>query len=262
MPGDALSPRLLLAVCCLLVATGAAPARSEPATTASRTQEAPRDSALLRFLNNLSTSTDRFFGMSAAPTDTAGLDSSLAYNLANTSPRARSWRQAVNFRARPDFFFNRADGPVWGAAAAIGRSRGKHGELQGDLSYAAGSEDWLGRGRYAKIIGSREPYWLIRVVAGRETESMDRERTSFRLASVRALLIGSDSRNYYRREGYELTWRRETSEWRAGMSYRDMLESPLVTTTTWNLTNSEPSTVENLQAARGRAREIEVGGAC
>jgi hypothetical protein len=54
---------------------------------ASRAQEqTPSDSSLHRFLDTLADSTDRYFGLIAAPTDTAGLDSALAAGL------ERPWR--------------------------------------------------------------------------------------------------------------------------------------------------------------------------
>jgi hypothetical protein len=52
---------------------------------------------------------------------------------------------------------------------------------------------------------------------------------------------------------------RETASLRLGLGWRDELESPLVTTTTWNLLRREPAVVDNLPAMYGRARELQLG---
>ena len=64
---------------------------------------------------------------------------------------------------------------------------------------------------------------------------MDRDRTERILAALRAFLIGKDRKHYLRRDGYEVLLDRESRTLRVGVGYRDMLESPMVTTTTWNL---------------------------
>ena len=59
-------------------------------------------------------------------------------------------------------------------------------------------------------------------------------------------------------DGVETRLAREGAAHRLGLRYRDMLETPRATTATWNLAGKTPEIVDNLQAARGRARELEV----
>jgi hypothetical protein len=73
---------------------------------------------------------------------------------------------------------------------------------------------------------------------------------------VRAILSGSDTKRYYRRDGWNVRVGRETPIWRASVTFRDELESPLPTTATWNLMDATPEVTDNLPAAFGRVHEL------
>ncbi len=210
------------------------------------------DSSLHRFLGSLADSTDRYFGLVAAPPDTTGLDSALAVRLAGPWPGPRT---RTRFSYRPDLAFNRVDGNRWGASAALG-SRGERWRVEGDLGYAAGSDRWLGGGRLLTGIRRRGTFWRLQLRGGRHTASMDRDHDEGALATVRALARGSDRQHYLRRDGFRVTISGDAPGWHAGIEYRDWLESPLVVTTRWNLARQPLDAPTNLAATLGRTREL------
>lgn len=226
------------------LAFAAAPARAE---------DAPADTSLQRFLGGLSDSTDAYFGMSAARPDTTGLDSALAYRLAHSEPRPKI---SLMPELYPWLGFNRVDGGVMGGGLALGR-RSRLGRLSGRAAWANGPDLVLGEGVYEKTLPGDESSWSLRLGAGRMTHGMDRDFGELRLAQVRALLSGSDTKRYLRRDGFRAQLGRETPIWRAAVEYRDELESPLPVVATWNLLDATLEVVDNLPAARGRARELE-----
>jgi len=230
------------------------PARPPHALAAGpRTEPAPPDTALDRFLGAMSDSTARFFGATAAHTDTAGLDSALSYGLAH--PRAQGQRGRFALSFRPDAGFSRVDGPVYGGAAAIGRPS-KLGQLEGLIEWASGPNDVLGGATYRKSWGSDEAGWSLKLYGGRRTDGMDRDSNDILLAMLRSFISGTDYKHYLRRDGFEGSLARETQTWRAQVGYRDMLERRIATSATWNLAKAEPVLIENLPATRGRAREF------
>lgn len=221
-------------------------------------QEAPADSSLHQFLQGLSDSTDRYFGLIAAPLDTAGLDSALVVGL------ERPWRDVragSHFSRGPVYAFNRVDGTLWGASVALS-SRGERWRVGGDLGNAAGSDRWLGGGEARVRLLRGETSWRLRVRGGRRTVSMDRDYEEVRLATIRALVWGSDRQHYLRRDGFGVAVTGEGPGWHAGVEYRDMLESPLAVTTRWNLTDHVIALPTNLAAAFGHTHELtlEAGG--
>jgi hypothetical protein len=218
----------------------------------ARAEEAPPDSELVRFMGGLSDSTNQYFGLAAQPADTAGLDSALVYNLDHPSAQPK-----VSLRPEfaPSFQFNRVDGPVYGGSVSIGR-RSRMGVLTGRLGYAAGPNDWLGAGEYEKSFREHGALWLFSARAGRATQVHDRDFGEPRLGSIRALLNGADTRNFLRRDGFATSLQRETSRWRGILSYRDVSETPMATTATWNLFNKPPVVVDNVQATRGHNHEL------
>ncbi len=227
------------------------------AASVSRAAEAAPDT-LENFFRTLSDSTDAYFGVAAAAPDTAGQDSALAYQLAH--PHAKE-----KLRLKPslsgDLGFNRVDGPRYGGGLSVGRAR-QLGNLDGSLHYAAGPNDWLGGGTYTKTLRiDDESYWALRVLAGRYTEGMDRDFADVRLAMLRAFVSGNDRKQYLRRDGFQAALEREAATWRAIAAFRDMLESPLATTTTWNLANATPKVIDNLPARLGRTHEFDLEGA-
>ncbi len=219
-------------------------------------EPAPSDSSLHRFLDTMADSTDRYFGLIAAPLDTAGLDSALAAGL------DRPWfgpRRPSRLALRPLYAFNRVDGTLWGGSVGL-RSPRAGWRVGADLGYAAGSDVWLGGGDLTLSTRRRETTWALRLAGGRRTESMNRDVGERRLSSVRALLSGSDRQNYLRRDGFTIAIGGNGLGWRAGLEYRDRLESPLVVTTRWNLARRPLENGDNLRAAFGRAREVAFAG--
>jgi hypothetical protein len=239
-----------------LVALGLALAVGAPAAAppAARAQEAPADSSLHQFLEGLSDSTERDFGLAAAPLDTTGLDSALVVGLANPwlAPRTRT-----RLSYRPAYAFNRVDGTLWGATAALG-NLGEGWRLNGDLGYAAGSDRWLGGGEVSAGLRRHGIFWRLSVRGGRRTAVMDRDQEERRLATIRALVWGSDRQHYLRRDGIEVALSGDGEAWHAGLGYRDALESPLGVTTRWNLARDPLDEPGNLPAAFGRARELSL----
>lgn len=213
------------------------------------------DSGVTEFLKQLSDSTDRYFGRAAAPLDTAGLDSALIFALAN--PEFENSRRPIHFSAYPTFSFNRVDGPTYGAAGAMGNIR-RWGELFGAAAYAVGPNDWQGGGGYRGAFRLDRALWTVRLYGGINTVSMGRERSEKHLTTARALVAGADRRNYLHEEGVQFRLDRETDNFRVGVGYHNMLESPLSTTTTWNLTGRDISVLGNLAAVPGRIADVEL----
>jgi len=237
-----------LALAAVLLALGAGVARAELA---------PPDSALDRFLCGLSDSTDAYFGLSAGRADTAGFDSALVYGLAHPGAGERvSWRPSIG----PDLGFNRVDGPRYGAVAAIGRAS-RRGRLEGRLGWASGPGDLLGGGTLLRSMARGGATWSLRLHAGRFTQSMNRDFGGLRLAMLDAFVTGKDYVHYLRRDGFEASLARETATWRAAAGFRDMLETPISTHATWNLSKAEPVLRDNLPAWRGRNLELTLEAA-
>jgi len=236
----------------LALALGAAWAR--PAAAA---EPAPPDTALRQYLGGLRDSTDAYFGRAAAPLDTAGLDSALAWGLLH--PDAPQRRQTT-LTLVPTFRYNRADGPVYGGTLGIGRAEGA-GRITGRMSWAVGPRDLLGGAAWDKRLTRGPAEWRLGVSGGRRTQIIDRERSDKTWAAIRALTTGSDSRHYMREDGFATHLERETPVWRVKVGYADELQSPLETTTTWSLTGNRADPEFNLAARFGRMREItyEVG---
>ena len=224
-------------------------ALSVPASAGAIAADA--DSTLDGFLDQLADSTSQYFGASAAPLDTAGLDSSLAYGLAH--PRARRARLRPAFY--PDFMFNRVDGPVYLLGMKLGSESA--GELRAEAGYASGPNDVLWQVRGARNFSGLGGRWRMTAGGGLATASMDRERTGARLTSARAFLFGQDNNHYLRRQGFDIGLQREASFAQLGVRYRDMDEAPIATSAGWNVFHRPLSTYDNLAAFPGHAREFE-----
>jgi hypothetical protein len=260
-----MTPRAAIAVALLALGAGlpcatvARPAAAAPATRSAdagpRAETAPSDSVLDRFLGAMSDSTATYFGVTAMRPDTAGLDSALTYGLAH--PRAYERRGAFSFDYHPDLGFSRVDGPVYGAGASVGRAFA-YGKLDGLVQWASGPNDVLGGATFRRSVGTFDAAWSLQLYAGRRTDGMERDTDDIQLAMLRAFFSGTDYKHYLRRDGFEGSIARETETWRARAGYRDMLETPIATSATWNLTNAEPVVIGNLPAARGRNREFSL----
>ena len=232
---------------------------------------APADTALGGFLRGLADSTNVYFGPSSAPVDTVGLDSTLAFRLANPDPTGDMRHARPSWS--PWFTFNRADAALYGAVLTLGRAE-RRGSISGRLGYAAGPNDWMGGGSYRKRWVSRqegraaelrrrrrgENAWTLEVSGGRFTNILDPDRTQSWQRVLRALVNGSDRHHYFRRDGYLLRLERESARSRFALVFRDQLESPMVTTDTWNLLHQTPEVVINQPATFGRAREVQFEG--
>ena len=242
------APRAVAAAALLLAAALAAGAARAQAPAA-------RDSALDGFLGRLSDSTDGYFGLSAAPTDTAGLDTVLTDTA--TRPRHR-----LRAGLRPGYDFSRVDGNVWGLTLTLRDERDDPdrtgaGRLSGRLARAVGSRTTLGGVRYTNRLWlARRPFDLD-LWGGRRTARLDRDDDERALDFLRALLTGNDASQYLREEGLDGTLDHTRGPWRARVGWHDVLQSPLATTVTWNVFDEPLISPGNLAAARGRAREAD-----
>jgi hypothetical protein len=218
---------------------------------------APPDTSLQRVLGQLSDSTDRYFGSTAAPVDTAGLDTILSDRTSDEP--VRGFTPFI----QPVFAFNRVDGSTPGLSFGVEgprrrRARIGAGRLGVKLAWAAGPDDLLGAAEYLNRLRLGTALYELRLFGGRFTSSMNRDHAQHLLSTARALVNGSDYTQYVRRDGWETSVTRDEATWRASLGWRDMLESPLPVTATWNLLHREPAVPTNLPAAFGRAREIEL----
>ena len=230
--------------------------------TPGAAQEAAAPDSLGDFLKSLSDSTDLYFGPSSAPVDTAGLDTALTRALARPwlKNRSQPWRSGFG----PWFSFNRADGPLWGGTVGLGREDRGVGVLRGRVGYVAGPNLWRGRGSWTRRWSARDrelPAWWAGIGSGRWTELLDADGKPSWLRVARALVAGSDHQDYLRRNGGWLRVGRELPDARIMFGFRSQLDSPLPTTTTWNLLDRVPEVIENAPAARGQVALLEVEAA-
>jgi hypothetical protein len=237
-----------------LAAALAASLAAAPPPAAAQTPAA-RDSSLGGFLGAFSDSTDRYFGVSAAPVDTADLDTVL-FDSADRPQR----RLELGFA--PSFDFSRVDGSTPGLSASLGVTppepgRTGWGRLRGGIARANGPRVTLGSVRYTNRLWlARQPFDLD-LQGGRRTARLDRDDDEGLLVLARALVWGSDWTQYHRSEGFEGALAHRHGWWRASAGYRDLLQSPLRTTATWNLLGRDLGMPWNLAATRGRAHELE-----
>ena len=230
-------------------------AGSRPA--AAQVPAAP-DTSLDRFLGTFSDSTDRYFGVSAAPVDTAGLDTVL-FDSAARPPRR------LQVGLAPGYDFNRVDGSTPGLSASLGVTPPEPGhtgwgKLAGGIARTSGPHATLGNVRYANRLWLDHQPFDLSLWGGRKTACLDRDDEDL-LRVVGALLSGGDWTQYYRSEGFEGSVAHRHGWWRASAGYRDVLQSPLRTTATWNLLDQDLQQPWNLAATRGRTHELEVAAA-
>src|SRR6185503_20749275 len=238
---------------------GAGIARAD--TPAPGPGPAPGDSLLHDYVRQMRDSTDRWFGITAAPVDTAGLDSALAAGLLR-SPNARLARgqRKLSFDWGPALGFNRADGGQLGASASLG-TRWLSG-LSGRMQYTTGTHDLLGEGAWAHSwrIDPLRARLGLRLGAGRYTLAFDRDYYEPILTSLNALFAGEDRHHYLRRDGFVSNLRLSAESGFATLSFRDQLESSLPYTTDWYLFGHGPVLPFNDTAAVGRVSELGFGG--
>jgi hypothetical protein len=242
-----LSPRAVLALALALACAALAP-------RAARSQGAEPDSALRGYLGGLADSTDHYFGVTAAPLDTTGLDSALVAGLS----RPDSTRHLPRLSLWPDLRFDRVDGTTLGGGAALGTTARGPGRLEGRLRHAGGTDAWLGDGRWLVSRRAAGGTLTLSLRAGRNTVIMDPDDGLGALGTVRAFLRGRDARQLLRRDGTAVRLTHHAVAWRAALGFRDDLERPLPVTTTWNLGHQALLVPFNLAAARGRTHEATV----
>jgi hypothetical protein len=225
----------------------------------ARSWDAPRraaepDSTLEQFLGGMSDSTDRYFGKTAAPVDTAGLDSARAANFDRSKPHGRRGP------ARPDvsfsFRFNRVDGPVYGGSLGL-ETADAVGQLTGRAYYVVGPNQWQWNVGWRRRWGGFERGTTLEISGGEETSTMDRllpVSVGDPLATLGSLVRGYDSRFFLRRDGWSALATQQRNAWRASLGWRDDFEHELATTTSWNFAGRPLDPSENLTAPRGRAR--------
>ena len=248
------APRLRpgLVALAVLAAWAAFAALGAPARASGPSPEpepAPVDTTLHTFLGTLSDSTDRYFGMSAAPPDTAGLGSAERYS--SEQPRR------ISLGLLPSFDFNRADGSTFGGGLKLEGPR-SYGRLKLQAAYAVGAEEWLGGADYHRRVRRGGVNWTLEAWGGRETAPLNRDHFEPFLDPSRALSTGSDRTHYVRHDGWRASFERESDRWRLGLAARDLLESPLATRATWDLFHQDLILTPNLPAAFGRAREFQI----
>ncbi len=228
-------------------------------------ESAPSDSLLREYVRSLSDSTDAWYGATAAPVDTAGLDSALAVGLAR--PRGpHAWagsdgsRRGLHLSWSPALGFNRADGGQLGAGLAL-RSP-LPGRFSGQAQYTTGTHDLLGEGAWGTSwrVERLRSRLSFRVAAGRWSEAFDRDHYDPGFSTLGALLYGSDRHHYLRRDGYTTTLRLGGEAGLASIGWCDHLESSLPYTTAWTLFGGDPALTFNAPAVFGRARELSLLG--
>jgi len=218
--------------------------------------EAPDTTALRRYFESLSDSSDARFGSVAAPIDTTGLDSARVYAFAHPTRWRYAGQHGRRVALRPVFDFTRVDGPVMGGGFATGAPERAFGRLTGDLAEATGPNIALGGGRWRRQLDRGDTRWELRVRGARVTETMDRELGGHALAAMSAFLFGNDRAHYLQRDGVRAGLSREGRVLRLTAQLRDEQESARATTATWSAFGRRANQPFNLPAANGRAREL------
>ena len=230
------------------------------AAAAARAQDAPGDSLLNAYVRGMRDSTDRWFGSTATPVDTAGLDSALAAGLLR-GPHARAHeRRRLRFDWGPALGFNRADGGQLGAGVTLGTPW--LSGLSGKLQYTTGTHDLLGEGVWAGSwrVDALHSRLGLRLAAGRYTLAFDRDYYEPILTSLNAFFAGEDRHQYLRRDGFSTSLRLSAESGFGFVAWRDQLESSLPYTTEWYLFGHGPVLPFNDSAAVGRVSELAFGG--
>ena len=218
---------------------------------AAAPDSAAADTALGQYLGGMSDSTTRYFGIAAEPTDTTGLDEVLDDSERETG--------RATFGVMPAFAFNRVDGATPGASVTITPPRRLHlGRLGGKFAYATGPQRALGGAEYQKLLHVGPHAFSLSLGAARSTARMNRDHFGRYLDTWRALVWGGDAARYLRADGFVAGLEHDAGPWRASIGFRDVLERPLATTTTWNLLHRDLLVPDNLPAVRGRAQELSL----
>jgi hypothetical protein len=227
----------------------------------SHADDAPGDSLLNAYVHSMRDSTDAWFGSTAAPVDTAGLDSALAAGLIKPRKgRHVTGPRKLSFDWGPALGFNRVDGGQLGASLALGTPRVRG--LSGRMQYTTGTHDLLGEGAWAPSWGidALRSRLGLRLAAGRYTLAFDRDYYEPILTSINALVAADDRHQYLRRDGFIGSMRLSAESGFLLAGWRDQLESSLPYTTSWFLFGHGPTFPFNDAATFGRVRELTLGG--
>ena len=227
----------------------------------ARAQDAPGDSLLNAYVRGMRDSTDKWFGTTAAPVDTAGLDSALAAGLLHgTHGRHARQRRRLSFDWGPALGFNRADGGQLGAGVSVGTPW--LSGLSGKLQYTTGTHDLLGEGGWTGSwrVDALHSRLGLKLMAGRYTLAFDRDYYESILTSLNAFFAGEDRHQYLRRDGFASTLRLSAEPGFLLASWRDQLESSLPYTTDWYVFGHGPVLPFNDSAAFGRVSELSFAG--
>lgn len=215
-------------------------------------QGAPADTTLEGYVRSMADSTDAWFGLSAQPVDTTGLDSARVYYLAHPKARPGAGHR-LSFS--PAFAFNRVLGPAPGAGASYGA--GALGRFDASAQWAMGAHRWLGGGSWVRGWNDEATAtgWTVRARTGRWCDSMDRDFFQPGLSTLRAWLLGTDRSHYLRLDGAKLAVERTSPRFDVGVAARSMRETPMATEATWWLFGHGPQVVGNIAATPARVRE-------
>ncbi len=241
---------------------GAGPANSAPVRAPAFASAAAdsADSTFDAYMRGLSDSTDAWFGATATPVDTAGLDSALAVGLAlPPGKHSRGLGQRgfpIEFAPAPGY--NRADAFQLGASASMGRWI--PGAIDGRAQYTTGTEDVIGDfGWEGGFRTTRRSRSIFNAHVGRWTEVADRDSYDPVVTTMASLIFGGDRHQYLRRDGWRASARWVHDRVWAGLAWRDQLESSVAMTTDWALIGSQELDT-NFTAAYGRVRELGLTG--
>ncbi len=226
-------------------------------THVARASDAAADTTVEGYVRSMADSTDRWFGVSAAAVDTAGIDSARVWVL--THPGQAPKRHGFGVSLAPLFGFNRALGGALGGEVGAGALR-RQGRLTASAQWTTGADTWLGGGAYTKrwlAENEEEIGASLEIRAGRECDGMDRDYHQPVLSALSAFVFGRDRSHYLRRDGARVALvRRGAGVW-LGAGGRDELESPLATTATWTLFGRRPVVIPNDTARVVRVHELD-----
>ncbi len=248
---------VVIALATLLVLAACAPQ--------AHAESAASDSLLDAYIHSMSDSTDAWYGATAAPVDTAGLDSALAVGLARPHGKhvwtgSSGGRRGLRLEWSPALGFNRAEGGQLGTG--LGLRSPLPGRLSGRAQYTTGTHDLLGEGAWGTSwpVERLRSRLTFRAAAGRWSEAFDRDHYAPGASMLGALVYGSDRHHYLRRDGFSSSLRFGGESGFASIGWRDELESSVPYTTSWTLFGGDPTLAFNLPAASGRARELSLQG--
>jgi hypothetical protein len=237
--GRALGWVAVLAGLCLLT----------PAVGAQESGSQEPDS-LTRFLEDLSKTTDDYFGETTSRFDTTGFDTLLQHRWANPlelpSPNRGYLLPILITR------FNRAEGLVLGAGANIWNHT--IGTMRANAAYGFSNKSWRYELGWKRILWYKDRYgymsrrdlsrdWNLPTQAMlgvelhylRETAKFMPEHARPFTSDLNAFFIGTDRQSFYKRRGFLGLIRFRWQDWHLTGGYRDANEEAMPKTTNFTL---------------------------